>query len=294
MKKLMLLVNPVAGKGSAKSVLMGIISCFNDAGYETTVYVSSPERSIQYLANEFGWHYDRVVCIGGDGTLSETVNGLLKDGNPAPVLGYIPAGSTNDFASTLGLPKNPLETAALIAKNEPVLVDLGYYNGNYFTYVAAFGAFANVSYATPQKTKNTFGHLAYIFEGLANLPSIKPVHTTIEYDGSTLSGDFIFGCVANSTSVAGLVKIDPNLVLLNDGLFEVILVRNPMNIIDFTNVISSIISQSYDNGNVVLLHAKKIKFIFDTAVDWSRDGEFGGTYSTITIENKHEAIQIVR
>lgn len=295
MKKLMLIANPHSGKGHAKPALFDVISLFNNAGYTVTVFTPDKDtgRSIQSTVREFASDYDAVVCMGGDGTLSDTANGLMEC-SVIPPVGYIPTGSTNDMASSLTLPKSPVAAAKSIIDGAPVPFDMGYYDGKYFTYIAAFGAFTSVSYMTPQKLKNTFGHLAYIFEGIGHLPSIKPVRTVVEYDDGTIEGNFVFGCVANSTSVAGLVKLDPTMVSLSDGLFEIILVKEPLSLADMGNILNDIIYSSFESDNVVLLHSSKVKFTFDTPVPWTRDGESGGTYSEISIENKHKALNIIR
>lgn len=295
MKKLMLIANPYSGKGQAKLALIDVISCFNNADYMVTVFTPNSEtgRDIQSIVSTYASEYDIVVCIGGDGTLSDTANGLMKC-ESAPPVGYIPTGSTNDMASSLTIPKSPEAAAQSIIDGQPVPFDMGYYDGKFFTYVAAFGAFTKVSYMTPQKLKNTFGHLAYIFEGIAHLPEIKPVHTVVEYDDGVVEGNFVFGCVANSMSVAGLVKLTPDIVSLSDGLFEVILVHEPLSLADMGDIVNNIINLNFESDSVILLHTKKVTFKFDTPVAWTRDGESGGTYTDITIENRHQAISIVK
>ncbi len=295
MKKLMLIVNPYSGKGAAKGALFDVVKGFNDAGYMVTVFTPGSEngRTIADFARTYGEDFDLVVSMGGDGTLSDTANGLMNS-KTVPTLGYIPLGSTNDMATSLELPSSPSEAAKSIVNGTPYPMDMGYYDGKYFTYIAAFGAFTSVSYMTSQKLKNTFGHTAYIFEGLAHLPEIKPVHTICEYDDGVVEGSFVFGCAANSTSVAGIVKLAPSMVSLNDGLFEVILVREPLSIVDFGNIVQDIVNKSFSSDSIVLLHTKKVKFTFDTPVALTRDGESGGSYTEVTIENVNHAINIVK
>lgn len=295
MKKMMLLANPHSGKGQVKNALIDIISTFNNAGYIVTVFIPGTEshNSIQHIAKTYGSEYDIVVAVGGDGTLSETVNGLMKCYH-LPHVGYIPMGSTNDMASTLTIPKAPVAAAQSIIDGTPEPFDMGYYNGKYFTYIIAFGAFTSVTYTTPQKLKNTYGHAAYVFEAMTKLQTIKPVHTTVEYDGGVIEGNFVFGAVANSTSIAGLVKLDPEDVSLNDGLFEVLLIREPMSFTDLGDILTSIINKDYKSDKVFLLHTKNVSFKFDTPVTWTRDGENGGTYDEISVTNIHHAISIVK
>ena len=295
MKKMMLLANPHSGKGQVKNELFDIISCFNDAGYIVTVFIPGKdgENSIQNIAKKYGSEYDIVVAVGGDGTLSETVNGLMKCYH-LPSVGYIPMGSTNDFASSLTLPKNPVAAARSIIEGIAEPYDMGFYDNKYFTYIIAFGAFTSVTYTTPQDLKNTFGHAAYVLEAVTKLQTIKPVQTKIEYDDGVIEGKFVFGAVANSTSIAGLVKLAPEDVSLNDGVFEVLLIREPMSITDLGTILSSILTKDYKSDKVHLIHTKNVKFTFETPVTLTRDGENGGTYTELSVTNIPHAISIVK
>ena len=295
MKKMMLLANPHSGKGQVKTALVDIISCFNDAGYIVTVFIPGKEgnNSIQNIAKTYGSEYDIVVAVGGDGTLSETVNGLMKC-YQLPAVGYIPMGSTNDFAASLTLPKTPVAAAKSIINGTPEPYDMGFYDNKYFTYIIAFGAFTSVTYTTPQDLKNTFGHAAYVLEAVTKLQTIKPVQTKVEYDDGVIEGKFVFGAVANSTSIAGLVKLAPEDVSLNDGVFEVLLIREPMSLTDLGQILSSILTKDFKSDKVFLLHTKNVKFTFDTPVTLTRDGEHGGTYSELAVTNIPHAISIVK
>jgi len=295
MKKMMLLANPHSGKGQVKTALVDIISCFNDAGYIVTVFIPGKDgnNSIQNIAKTYGSEYDIVVAVGGDGTLSETVNGLMKC-YQLPAVGYIPMGSTNDFAASLTLPKTPVAAAKSIINGTPEPYDIGFYDNKYFTYIIAFGAFTSVTYTTPQDLKNTFGHAAYVLEAVTKLQTIKPVQTRVEYDDGVIEGKFVFGAVANSTSIAGLVKLAPEDVSLNDGVFEVLLIREPMSITDLGQILSSILTKDFKSDKVFLLHTKNVKFTFDTPVTLTRDGEHGGTYSELAVTNIPHAISIVK
>lgn len=291
----MLLANPHSGKGQVKTALVDIISCFNDAGYIVTVFIPGKDgnNSIQNIAKTYGSEYDIVVAVGGDGTLSETVNGLMKC-YQLPAVGYIPMGSTNDFAASLTLPKTPVAAAKSIINGTPEPYDMGFYDNKYFTYIIAFGAFTSVTYTTPQDLKNTFGHAAYVLEAVTKLQTIKPVQTRVEYDDGVIEGKFVFGAVANSTSIAGLVKLAPEDVSLNDGVFEVLLIREPMSITDLGQILSSILTKDFKSDKVFLLHTKNVKFTFDTPVTLTRDGEHGGTYSELAVTNIPHAISIVK
>lgn len=295
MKKLMLIANPFSGRGFTKLSLFDVIHTFSKAGYVVTVYMPDPEHdlTISGLSRQYASEYDLVVCMGGDGTLSDTAFGMMLGGQ-VPPLGYIPLGSTNDMATTLAMPRQPSAAAQAILDGVPTPHDMGYYDGKYFTYVAAFGAFTAVTYLTPQKSKNLFGRAAYIVEALGYLPEIKPVHTRVEYDDGVIEGDFVFGAVSNSNSIAGIFKLDDKIVSLNDGLFEVILIRTPMDLAGLSDIIDNVLTKTYISDKIVLLHTSRARFLFDAPVSWTRDGESGGEYTDVTMENIHEALQFIR
>ena len=232
MKRLLFVYNPTSGKGAITGNVTTIVDAFTKAGWLVTIYPTQGTGDATRVTRELAPQFDRVVCCGGDGTLSETAAGLLALPQP-PLLGYIPSGSTNDCAATLRIPQGYKPAAELAAGDTPPLKwDIGTLNDRPFVYVAAFGAFTEVAYDTPQELKNTFGHLAYVMAGIASLPSITPYHLKLEYDGQTIEDDFFYGMVCNTYSVGGIKNLPTDRVDLDDGLFEVILVRKPMNIFD--------------------------------------------------------------
>ncbi len=287
----MLIVNPFSGRGLSKNNLGIIVSLLCSDGYAVTVY-STEHHTPEFLAREYSENYELVVCVGGDGTLSGVASGLMQTLSPPP-FGFIPTGTANDMASTLALSKDPKTAVRSVINGHPIPLDIGRFNDKYFTYIAAFGAFTGVSYKTAQSAKRALGHLAYVIDGLASMPTIRPRHTFIEYDGGTIEGDFIFGGVTNSTTIAGFVKLDKQDVDLGDGLFEVILVSNPVNTVELTDIITSILNRTYTSENVLLLHTKKIKFSFDEAVEWTRDGENGGAHKELEITVCRHALKII-
>jgi len=288
---MMLIINPHSGRGFSKMALGSIVSRLCDADYIVTVYFAH-DRTPEELAYDYSKHHDLAVCAGGDGTLSGVISGLLNAGSRIPV-GYIPAGTANDIATTLALPRDHSLAAKKILSGTPRALDIGRFRDRYFTYIAAFGAFTGVAYMTPQSAKRSLGQFAYVLGGLADMAAIKPQHTVIEYDGKTIEGYYIFGGVINSTSVAGLVKIDPGRVDLADGMFEIILVRQPVLPADFLDILSSLTVRTYDGDNVQMLHASEVVFKFREAVAWTVDGEDGGTHKKVEITNCHKAIEIV-
>lgn len=295
MEHIMMIVNPYSGKGKAKEMLCDIISLFGTHEYIQTVYVTSPERRSSYFAETYGADYGLAVCIGGDGTLSDTVNGIMRlPFEKRPAIGYIPMGTANDVATTLRLPSDPKKAVMAVAHGSPVAFDIGQIDEDtFFTYIAAFGAFTEVSYETPQNIKNSLGHLAYVLGGIGSLATIKEHHVKIEYDGGELEGDYIFGGVTNTTSVAGIVKFSPDDVKLGDGLFEVILVKKPVSLPDLSKTVTAILNQDIVSDSVTMLHTSRIKFTFDEPVKWTRDGEAGGEYKELEIRNCREAVKII-
>ncbi len=293
-KKIMLIVNPKAGKGQAKACLLDVIMAFSEGGYVTTVYTTQHGGHAVELAAAYGAEYPIIACIGGDGTLSEVMTGLMQlPIEKRPNIGYIPMGTANDVASSLKIPKNPKQAAENIINGTPMDIDVGGFNDTYFSYIAAFGAFTQVSYATPQGAKKALGHMAYILEGMASLTKITASHAVVEHDEGIIEGDFVFGSVTNSTSVAGLVKLKPDNVGLDDGVFEIILVRNPKNVGELGGILKQVLSQNFTNENVVFLHSRKVKFTFDEEVAWTRDGEDGGPWMNVIAKNNSKAVKII-
>jgi len=296
----MLIVNPYSGRGLSKNALGAVVSQLGRAGYMVAVYMAG-DYTTEELAYQFSKHHEFCVSMGGDGTLSSVVSGLLRSGAVSPAIGHIPSGTANDVAATFNLSKDPGTAAQAIIDGVPTPLDIGIFTGGnapddvqrFFTYIAAFGAFTEISYSTPPGAKRTLGHFAYVLSGLSGMSSIAARHMVIELDGNVIEGDYIFGGVINSTSVAGLVKLDPEYVDLSDGLFEVILVKQPLSLVDFVDILTSITNRSYSGDNVQLFHAKNVKFTFDTDVAWTIDGENGGAYSAVEIKNHHEAIRII-
>ena len=290
----MLVINPNAGKGGYKNALGEALKTLDHGGYRTTLYFTSGPREATELVKHFAPKYDVVACMGGDGTLSEVVSGLVTLPSPPP-LGYFPMGTTNDVARTLNLPVNDSVSAAMRMLNgKPHEFDVGLFGDDkYFAYIAAFGAFTDIPYVTPQDQKKWLGHLAYVLQGAQQLNKIEPIHAVIEHDNGTVEADFLYGSMSNSTSVAGIMKLPEQLVCLGDGISELVLVKNPVKISALPMMLESVISQRFDNENVLVLHTKKARFSFDYPVGWTRDGEEGGSFSNIELSNIPRAIQLI-
>lgn len=276
MKKAYFLVNLVAGKAVINKKLGKVIDIFVKEDFEVTVHTtqSGDDAAVQAVyACENG--YDLLVVAGGDGTLSQCLQGVMGCGKKLPI-GYIPAGSTNDFAKSLGIPSDQFKAARLITRGKPALCDVGGFNGGYFSYVAAFGAFTNITYETSQKVKNVFGHAAYIAGGAAHLGSIKAKPMRIEYEGNTIEGDFVYGMVTNTASVAGMINMKN--FLLDDGIFEVTLIRKPQNAAELGKTALALLKNDMTDKNIVFFRTNEVTVtnLSDKPFSWTRDGEYGG------------------
>ncbi len=294
MKKLLLILNPVSGQMMGKRYLADVLEKFCRADYSPTVFISAEQGHATRLAALHGGDADLVVCMGGDGTLNEVITGLLNAGHRTSI-GYIPCGSTNDFANSIGLPKNVPAAADAILNGKPHVYDVGMFGERYFSYVASFGAFARTAYATPQIAKNALGHLAYVLEGISETTKIKPCHARIEIDNQqVVEGDYLFGAVSNSTSVGGILTIDPETVNMNDGLLELLLVKMPRNPGELYACAKAFNEKRYDTPAITLYSGSSFIVKTEQDLEWTLDGEWGGRHNKIDICCRHNAITIIR
>lgn len=293
MKKMLFVMNPHAGTKKGKRVLTDIISIFNAAGYEMTCFMTAGPGHAIDIVKEHAAGKDLVVCCGGDGTFNETVSGLLQAGLDIPV-GYIPAGSTNDFAASLRLPTNILEAARHIAEGTPVTYDLGVFGQRHFSYVASFGAFTKSSYATPQSVKNILGHTAYVLSGIAEIAQIRSHHVKVETpDGISVEGDFIFGAISNSTSMGGVLTLDPKVVDMRDGKFEVMLVRAPKHMSEIPECLRALQRKEYNCSMVTFFSAEQVKVYAPGDMPWTLDGEKEPGHEEVLVQNLHHAFRLM-
>lgn len=291
-KKLLLIVNPRSGKTQPRSPLFDALSVFSDAGYLVKIHNTVGSRDATETVASEGPNYDAVVCVGGDGTLNEIVSGLMCLENP-PILGYIPRGSTNDFAASLGISSNAVQAARTAMAAEARRLDIGKWNRRYFVYVASFGAFVRTAYTASQDAKNALGHFAYILEGMKDLNTLRPYRLRITADGERLDGEYLFGAVCNSTSIGGLMKLDPERVVLDDGKFEMLLVPSPKTPIELNNLILALLNQEYDRGGLVFRHVSAIRMETEDEVPWSLDGEYAPAVPAVDIENRKQALSFL-
>ena len=291
-KRLLLILNPYSGQKKANRYIINIVSLFTAAGYDCTLHVTQFTGDASIYVRENALSYELIVCIGGDGTLNEVITGLIACGADVP-LGYIPSGSTNDFANSLKIPLKPVAAVKSILKNEPTLIDVGKFNDRYFSYIASFGIFTASSYSASQAVKNVFGHLTYVFEAVKDLSNITKYHIKATVDDKEFEDDYIFGAISNSTAVGGVVKLKDGVVDLSDGEFEVTFVRNPANLAEFNKIVTAITSSKLEGCDMIdFVRGSKVTIESDTPISWSLDGEFadGGTHTEI--ENLHLACKL--
>lgn len=291
-KRLLFVYNPCAGKSAIRNKLSSIIEIFCKSDYEVTIHATRHRNDATEIIQKYGNAFDVIVCSGGDGTLNETVKGILSlESNPP--CGYIPTGTTNDCATSLGLPKNMLDDAKTIVNGTLFPYDVGQINEDNFIYVAGFGAFTDVSYATSQSVKNILGRLAYLLEGAKRVTSLKSYHFKVFYEDIEIDNNFLYGMVSNSNSVAGFKGLSGKDVSLNDGLFEVTLITPPRNAIELQSIINALLNKEKTSKHVITFHTDKVKFVSDELVPWTVDGEFGGNYREANVVNLKHAMNFI-
>lgn len=296
MRKLLLIINPAAGMAKKKPRVFRIADWFRSKGFAVAVMTTSKKGDAEDFVRRYAEQNDAVICCGGDGTLNEVISGLMHFGSQKPV-GYLPAGTTNDMARTLHLPSNLKKAARVVISERPVPQDVGSFNETqYFTYIASFGAFTQVSYGTPQWLKNIFGHFAYVLGGLRSVGEIRPCRIRVFRNGSGdgEEGDFIFGSVSNSSSIGGVLHLESSQVSLNDGEFEVLLIRNPPNLIEFQKMLHDLRRRNFENSLIEFFHTSTIRLVFDQPTDWTLDGEYAGKAQEVEIKNLHGAVSVIR
>ena len=294
MKRLLFIINPCSGKGRIRNKLLSVLDIFAKRGYRVETYVTQEALDARRKAITRGRSADLIVCSGGDGTLNEVVSGMMEL-KRLPVLGYIPAGSTNDYAVSLGLPRRIENAARLAAEGKASPVDVGKFGDDrYFVYIAAFGAFTEVSYLTPQDKKNLLGHQAYMLEAVKSLMDIRGRQMKITWEEGELEGEFLFGMVTNTTSVGGFKGLVSRDVALDDGWFEALFIRMPKNPLDLSGIVSYLFLKEEDNAFVYRFKTRKLKIAAAEDVDWVLDGEFGGKKREVEIENLEKRLYIVR
>lgn len=291
-KKMLFVYNPKAGKAQIRSRLSDMIQIFSAAGYEITIYPTKGTGDARKRVEKQTGRYDLLVCSGGDGTLNEVVAGMMKCSRQVPI-GYVPAGSTNDFANSLKIPRNMLKAARNIVNGGSYACDAGVFNEDSFIYIAAFGLFTDVSYETKQDVKNVLGHMAYILEGMKRLSAIKSYRLKVSWGEKEIEDDFMFGMVTNSLSVGGFKRITGKYVELDDGEFEVTLIKKPKNPLELNRLMAALMDRDIDAEGMYCFKASRIRFRSAAKIAWTRDGEFGGVHQEVLIENRKRALEFI-
>ncbi len=292
MKRMLFIMNPFSGQKRVNKYLADILLEFSRAGYETVTHMTTAQGDAIKVAQKWADRVDLIVCCGGDGTFNETITGILRAGSATPI-GYIPAGTTNDFAASLGLSTNPVQAAQDIIEGEQVVYDVGRFGERYFSYVASFGAFTRSSYMVPQTLKNALGHMAYVLGGISEISQIRNEHIRMEIDGQVVEDDFLFGAICNSLSIGGILTLDPRQVNLDDGRFEVLLIRAPRNLTEIAECITAMQNQTYNCEMITFRSARKIRIQADPEMPWTLDGEREDGHEEVEAENLHHAICMV-
>lgn len=292
MKKMLFIYNPNSGMGLLKPKLSDVLDIFVKGGYEVTVYPTKKYHDAVRKMGEYEEQYDLVACSGGDGTLDEVVTGMMKREKKVPI-GYIPAGTTNDFASSLHISKNMLEAADTVVNGVPFACDVGVFNQDYFVYIAAFGLFTDVSYETKQSMKNVLGHLAYILEGTKRIFNIPSYRIKVTHDGETIEDEFIYGMVTNSRSVGGFKGITGKNVVFDDGKFEVTLFKTPRNPMELNEILGALALRKINPKRMYSFKTNEVHFETEEEIPWTLDGEFGGVHEEVVVKDCQKALEIM-
>jgi YegS/Rv2252/BmrU family lipid kinase len=293
MKKCLLIVNPCSGQKKIHNELVDIIKTLNCHGYETIVSMNLHKGHASVIAKN-AHDVDLIICAGGDGTLNQVTTGVIEGNHNIPI-GYIPSGSTNDYAHTLRLPMNIHDAVNKIINGSPHHFDVGSFNGNaYFNYIASFGLFSEISYSTPQIAKNNFGHMAYVFNGIADFIAAKTYHVKIKANDKVYEDNYILGMISNTISVAGLMKFDPTDIDLSDGLFEVLLIKEPKDFLECNKLINGLINHNFNHSVFTYFKSKCVEIELDEPLTWSLDGEEMPSGKIVKIENLNKKITIVK
>lgn len=294
MKKIYFIYNPHAGKGQIGSRLNEIIQTLAGSKNELTVVPTTGYLDAMERIKDLPQIYDLVVCSGGDGTLDEVVTGMMKRSPKERIpVGYIPAGTTNDFARSLEIPRNMVSAAQIAVSGRPFACDIGSFNEDFFVYIASFGIFTDVSYSTKQEMKNVLGHMAYILEAMKSLYNIKSYWMKVSSEEMEFEGEFLFGMVTNSRSVAGFKGLVRNEVIFDDGVFEVTFIKRPRNPLELQEILSALLIAELNSKYMYSFRTKRLVIEAEEKVPWTLDGEFGGEHSQVVIENKQKALQII-
>ncbi|MDD7388727.1 MAG: YegS/Rv2252/BmrU family lipid kinase [Lachnospiraceae bacterium] len=289
--RLLFIVNPVSGKKTITDYMIDILNLYCKEGLEVSVLITQYQGHAAEYVKTNSQRFDRIVCAGGDGTINEVVSGLREACDYRTLLGYIPCGSTNDFASNFGLGGDVMESARRAISDNVINLDSGVLNDHSFLYTAAFGMFTDVTYSTPQSFKNVLGHQAYVVNALNHLASIKPIKAVVAYDDQIIEDEFLVGLITNSERVAGFSNLYNGEADLTDGLFEVLLIRYPKSVLEINEALTGFVMKNWDSKMLYYFKTKRLKIWSDEKIKWTLDGEYGGEYSVTAINNRHGSVR---
>lgn len=294
-KRAVLVVNPKSGGARAPGMIAPTVQALSNAGFETLAFTTTCGGDATRIAEDYAAEADLFVCSGGDGTINEVIRGVMKsDKAERPVLGFLPMGSTNDFATALGLARRHDKMIETLVSGVPTEIDVGCFNGRHYAYLASFGAFTDLSASTSQEAKNMFGFLAYLGNGMKSIANIRPIHTTVLVEGELITGDYAFVSVSNTPSVAGVINYNKkNHIDLNDGLFEVMLIDYPRNAIELSRIANALSTGDFDCEYMMRFSASEVRFVLDEPVDWILDGEQAEAGHEVLIQNVHSAVRVM-
>lgn len=291
-RRLLLIVNPKAGLAQGHRFIRELAKIFSDAGYSVMIHITDSRGDACGITRDYGAQYDTVVCVGGDGTLNEVINGLMAL-EKKPKLGYIPAGTTNDFAASLNLSRNMTQAAYDIASGREHVIDVGKFDERYFSYIASFGAFTEASYNSSQDLKNTFGRLVYVLEGIKDIANLRSHHIRVESENGVFEGDYIFGAFSNSTSIAGMIKLADSAVDFNDGMFETMLIKMPENLAEVNKIVNSLLTRKYSEDVISFFHSSRAAVTLSEPTAWTVDGEYARIDNRVEICNVRDALTML-
>ena len=295
MKNLLFVVNPKAGRTVIKSDLINIIEIFSNAGYAVEVYPTKGQEQTEKYVYENAERFDLVVCAGGDGTLDNTVGGIMmleRKIKKRIHMGYIPCGSTNDYARSLKISLDPVQAAKDIVEGDICHVDVGKLENTFFIYVAAFGAFTEISYSTPQNLKNALGHAAYVMEAGKSVLNMKSYNMKVLFDDDEVEGNFVYGQITNSLSIGGFKNFGSKNMSFSDGKFETVLIKTPENPLELQRIINSLLMDDLSDEMIVFRKSSRVVIKSKEEVPWTVDGEYGGSFKTTRVSNIRKAVSM--
>lgn len=291
-KQVLLIINPNAGKGNVQRRIPYIKRDLENTGYDVDIVYTKKKVPAKEIIREYHKKADIIICCGGDGTVNDLVSSVMEL-EDKPEITFIPLGTVNDFARTIGLSRKRFYMPSILKKYTRRKIDIGKFNKKYFNYVAAFGAFTKVSYVTSQKLKKYFGKWAYFIVAIKYFFKIKTYKINIDIDGKKIEKECIYGSISNSKSIGGFQWFRKRDIALDDGKFEIILINKPKHKIQYISMVFDILLKRYQSKNFFYSQGSKIEITTEKNLSWTIDGEFGGMAKEIKVENCKQAVTFI-